>query len=577
MSKNETLQAVSKIFLPYKKNIIIINIITIFASVGSFANPWLTMLLIDDGIMESNFVKTFLIIGAIFSVYIGQQFISMIQFHYYRDISVKVPYDLNLQASKHILSVRIKYFKERNFSSVMAEIFQDIANISSLTGTQFLTSFVTLVKILAGILALLLIRWQLALLMISIIPIKLIISSFMFKRQEKLYKVIMKVQSDFSKWLGDSSSGIVEIKIWGLINEKLEDLSSILKESNKTKSKIMLYGYIESTFGIFLSIVLTCILYLYGMILISNDTMTIGMLVSFIAYSSLVFEPINLVSYLITQLSSTKPALERFLTFLNTESEKDHVNAMTLDDSSNIEQISFNNVSLIYDEEKALDQVSFTIDKGERVAIIGLNGSGKSSIINLLLRFYEPTEGVIKLNERDIQLYTMTSYRSIWSLMAQKNYLFNDSINNNINISCNLSAEDVKKSCLQAGAYAFIERLPERFETSVGFNGAKLSGGERQKIALARTLAKNNSKILVLDEATSSFDFYSEQIFNREVLKSSKYGMTIIITHRPEILKIIDKIIYLENGKVVKIGTFDELFVLDNFRDKIAEFQMEVK
>lgn len=185
------------LFAPYRKNIIIISIVMIITSVGSFINPWLTKQLIDFGIMGANYSKTVLYVGLMFLVFLVQQLVGLIQFHYYRDISVKIPYNLNHQACKHVLSVRIKYFKDRNFSEVMSELFQDIANISSLTDTQFLISFVSLFKIIAGIIVLFLINWKLALIMIATIPIKLLLSSILFKKQEATFKVITQLQSKF--------------------------------------------------------------------------------------------------------------------------------------------------------------------------------------------------------------------------------------------------------------------------------------------------------------------------------------------------------------------------------------------
>lgn len=578
MINGRVFASIKRLFAPYTKNIVIISLAMVITSIGSFINPWLTMQLIDLGIIGADFSKTILYVGLLFSIFLAQQLVGSIQYYYYQNISVRIPYDLNQQACKHVLSVRIKYFKDRNFSEVMSELFQDIANISSLTSTQFLTSFVTLAKIIAGIIALFLINWKLALIMIATIPAKALISNVLFKKQEAVFKTIMQVQSKFSAWLGDGISGIVEIKMWGIINKKLLRLKEILEESKKAKSRLMLYGYMDAVFGSALSICFTCILYLLGSLIIAKNEMTIGSLVSFISYSALVFEPIGIISYLATQLSSTKPAFERFLRFLDTEAEKDEPNAVELPDSMDIRQIRFENVSLIYDQEKVLDQVNFTINKNEKIAIIGFNGSGKTSIINLLLRFYEPTEGSIRINDINIKSFTFESYRSIWSLMAQSNYLFNDTIKNNINITDDLSMDGIVDSCKKSGAYSFIEKLPEKFDTRVGYNGAKLSGGEKQKITLARTLARKNTKILILDEATSSYDYYSEQIFNKEILSSSRYNITIIITHRPEILKMLDKIIFLDKGRVIGIGTFDELYEsLESFRYMIASIREEEK
>lgn len=578
IAQSEIFLAIKQLFAPYRKNIIIISIIMIITSIGSFINPWLTKQLIDIGIMRGDFLQTSQYVGLIFLVFFAQQLMGLIQFHYYKNISVNIPYDLNNQACKHVLSVRIKYFKDRNFSVVMSELFQDIANISSLTNTQFLTAFVTLFKIIGGIAALFFISWKLTLILLATIPIKLLFSSILFKKQEAIFKIIMQVQSKFSAWLGDGISGIVEIKTFGIINKRLSRLKVILEESKKTKSRLMFCGYIDNVLGSTVLISFSCALYLFGSILIQENEMTIGSLVAFISYSSLVFEPISIISYLITELSSIKPALERYLKFLNTDSEKDSPNSIELPNSMDINQMKFENVSLVYNQEKALDCVNFTINKGETVAIIGFNGSGKTSIINLILRFYEPTDGRIKINDIDIKSYTFESYRSIYSLMAQNNYLFNDTINNNINISEELSMDEIIDSCEKSGAYSFIHELPEKFDARVGYNGAKLSGGEKQKVALSRTLAQKNTRILILDEATSSYDYYSEQILNKEILASNRYNFTIIITHRPEVLKKLDKIIFLDKGKVIGIGTFNELYKSQKeFRNMIANTHEEEK
>lgn len=571
---NEIWFRIKELFHPYRKNIWIISIIMLITSFGSFLTPWLTKQLIDVGILKLEFSKVIYYVGLIFGVFFIQQLFGLIQFHYYRDVSVRIPNDLNIKACNHILHIRTKLFKDKNFSVVMSEIFQDIANISSLTDTQFLTSFVNLFKIFAGLAALFYINPKLTLVMLASIPIKVLISGFFYKKQMSIYQSLMNLQSFFSAWLGDAISGIVEIRMWGIIGNRLAKLKLNLDESMERKSKLMLFGYTDNFLGSFMTMFFNCGLYLYGALLIQKNEITFGGLVSFISYSSLVFEPIGIISYLITQLSSVRPAFERFLTFLKTDAEVDKPDAVELPSYNVINQISFEDVSLTYDSKKVLNRLNFTINQGEKIAIIGLNGSGKSSIVNLLLRFYEPTEGKIKVNDRDISDYTFESYRSIWSVMNQEFYLFNDSISSNINLSGENSISEVADSCKKAGADLFVSNLPNQLDTVVGYNGSKLSGGQRQKIALARTLARPNTKILLLDEATSNYDYYSEQVFNDELLSSDRYLMTIIITHRPEILKKFDRIIYLDKGEVIGIGSFQELYENDqSFRDIITTTQ----
>ncbi|AWB42984.1 hypothetical protein DCC85_01215 [Paenibacillus sp. CAA11] len=568
--------SVLELFKPYKKNIVVISIVTLLTSVGSFLTPWLTQQLIDKGIMQSDFNQVLQLVTLLFLVFLVQQIFGLIQFYFYRDLSVRIPYDLNYKACKHVLKLKSKYFKERNFSEVMSEIFQDINNISSLTGNQFLTSFVSLFKIVAGLIALFFINWKLTLIMLATIPIKLLISVFFYKKQVRIYELIMSLQSKFAVWLSDTISGMTIIKMWGIGNQRIKKLLNILEDSKTAKAKLMWCSYVDSIASSSLVTVFTFLLYVFGALLINKNDITIGGLVSFVAYTALVFEPINILSYLMTQFSSVKPAFTRFIKFISTDTENDKSNSAHLPSSVQIENITFDHVSLFYDKERVLNNISFSIYKGERVAIIGPNGSGKSSLISLLLRLNDPDGGRIEINGTDISDYTFDSYRALWSYMAQDNYIFNDTIANNINIDETLTKGQILESCAKSGAMNFIEKLPNRLNTPVGFNGSKLSGGQRQKVALARALSKRNTKILVLDEATSNFDYPSEQLFFDTIMASEDRYITIIITHRPELLKKVDKIIYLNKGSIGGIGTFEFLYSnSDSFKDYLEYVKKE--
>lgn len=571
MIKKYNIYNILNILRPYKRNIVWISLLMLITAIGSFLTPWLTKSLIDEGIINNEYRKVIFYVGVIIAVFFIQQIFEILQFHFYSKICIRIPYDLNLKACKQVLTVKIKYFKERNFSEVLSEIFQDIATISSIADSQFLASVVNLIKILAGIIALFLISWKLTILLLLVIPIRVLISRFMYISQRNKFKELMDNQSKFSSWLGDGISGIVEIKLWGLIKEKMIEVEKILSKFSITKKRLLFLGQIDKISNGFLSIGFNCLIYLVGASLIIKNEMTLGGLFSFVSYSALVMEPIIIMSYISTQLSSIIPAYERFSTFLQTDKEEDNEYAIEFKDTQ-VYKMSFENISLAYSNEYVLSDISFDIFKGEKVAIIGANGSGKTSLINLLLRFYAPTTGTIKINDKKIEELTLESYRKLFNLMAQSNYLFNDSIYNNINLTGELSWEEIKAACVEAEAYNFINNLPEDFNARVGYNGAKLSGGEKQKIALARTLAKRNSRILILDEATSNYDYKSEAEFNDKVMLSKQYDIIIMITHRPEILKKINKIIYLDKGKVIAVGNYDSLYRdYESFRNTILK------
>lgn len=564
-----------KLLREYRKNIIVISISMLLISIGSIISPLVTQRMIDLGLLEGNLLLTIKYVGYLLAIFALQQCIVGIQFLDYAKISIGLPFQLNLDASLHILKIRIKYFKEKNFSTVISELFQDISNISSLADSNLLSSFVKLFEIVAGVIALCLISWKLTLVILAVIPIRLLCSKFLFHKEQAIFYDIMSNQSQFSSWLGDSISGVNEIRLWGLEEEKIDSLRNILLEGNQYKKRLLCFKQIDTMLSAIFTTLVTFVLYCVGSYLIGLGELTMGGLMAFIAYSTLVTEPITIIAYLITQISSILPAITRFQNFMNTEMEKDQVEDVISNIESSIEQISFEHVNFSYDESGndgyRLKDINFVINKGERVAIIGKNGSGKSSLINLLLRFYNQSEGKILINGKDITSIELRKYRSLFSCMLQSYYLFNDTVTNNIDMHHNLEEQEIIEYCKRASAVNDIRKLKDKFATVVGYNGAKLSGGQRQKIALARTLAKKNTQILILDEATSNFDYYSENFINNMILKDSSYSIKIVITHRPEILKNMDKIVYLSDGKIVDVGKFEDIYrCYSEFRELVT-------
>jgi len=228
-------------------------------------------------------------------------------------------------------------------------------------------------------------------------------------------------------------------------------------------------------------------------------------------------------------------------------------------------KIKFENVSFGYDKNKTiLKNINFEINSGEKVAIIGSNGSGKSSIINLILRFYKPDAGRILLDDVNIEDLNLKDYRSLISVVSQDVYLFDTTIKENINLSLPVADSEVHRAAKESGADKFIDRLSEKYDYSVGENGSKLSGGEKQKVAVARGLVRD-SKILILDEATSNYDVESEIELCEYIKENYTDKTVIVITHKPEILKIMDTIYVLQKGEIVGRGSHDELY-----RDNIS-------
>ncbi|MBE6050328.1 MAG: ABC transporter ATP-binding protein [Clostridium sp.] len=227
--------------------------------------------------------------------------------------------------------------------------------------------------------------------------------------------------------------------------------------------------------------------------------------------------------------------------------------------------IEFRNVKFSYSEKESIIKgLDFKINPGENVAIIGRNGAGKTTIINLILRFLTPTSGEILLDGKDINSIKLSDYRNLISMVSQEIYLFNKTIRENIMINSKKADAEMYSVVEKCGADKFIEEMPDKYESIVGERGSKLSGGERQKVAMARALLRE-SKILILDEATANYDIKAEQEINDVIRENYKDKTTIMITHRPDVLRQVDKVIVINDGQVEDMGNHEELYERNEF------------
>jgi subfamily B ATP-binding cassette protein MsbA len=235
-------------------------------------------------------------------------------------------------------------------------------------------------------------------------------------------------------------------------------------------------------------------------------------------------------------------------------------------------EISFNNVSFKYNQEQVLEDISFKIKKGETVAIVGHSGSGKSTIADLLIRFYDVVEGSIKIDNINVKKINLSQLRNLMGVVSQDSILFNDTVINNIAFGVEIENSQVLESSKMANADKFIQNLDEKYETFIGDAGNKLSGGEKQRLSIARAIYKN-PEILILDEATSSLDTKSEKAVQEALNRLMKNRTSLVIAHRLSTIQNADKIIVLDNGKIVEMGNHKELVGKNSFYKKFIDMQ----
>ncbi|MNZ57927.1 Beta-(1--_2)glucan export ATP-binding/permease protein NdvA [compost metagenome] len=414
----------------------------------------------------------------------------------------------------------------------------------------------------------------------AILPIKYLLIWLVERRRSKYVMELIDANKELSLWLNDIFDGVYEVKLWNMTEEKEQKYEELLSHINNLELKKYRIDRIKQGMNAILENAFLNIIYILGGILIWREEFSLGGIIAFITYSSYLIEPITLSLELKIILSEIKPSLKAYIDFMDLEEEESPkiLNAIEFRNSSP-NFIEFRDVSFSYNEENTIKNFDLKISRGEKVAFIGRNGSGKTTLMNLLLRFYEPTSGDIYMDNNNINTISLKDYRDLFSVMPQSSFLFNTSVLNNLTMfgKVNVDKSQLGLDGERDSILGFISRLPNKLETKVGINGSMLSGGEKQKLIFSRVIQKK-SKILILDEVTSNYDSQSERQFEEIIENCTAFEFMILITHRVNILQKMDRIVLLEEGRIISAGSFQKLYQEESrFREIINENSLFIK
>ena len=374
-------------------------------------------------------------------------------------------------------------------------------------------------------------------------------------RRRKLYadQYIEDAQK-YAKWFGDTVGGVHEIKLFNIADGKKQEFEDKQKKVIIQKKKINLLGVWNASMDTLMIQLLIMVLYILGANLVFDFKLSVGSVFAFITYSTYVTAPISGILNIGYMLSGIIPSTKRYYEFMDLQEEEERGNPLT---HPVFGTIKLRDVSFSYVPDKPiLKNMYIRFEKGSKTALIGKNGTGKSTIIGLITRMYEPDQGKILLNEEDVLSFALSEYREMISVVSQQVYLFDNTIRNNICLYKKKSEEEIMQAVIDSGLKDFIDEVS--LDYSVGQNGSLLSGGQKQKIAMARALLHDKS-IIIFDEATSNTDVYSEMQINNLLHSRLKEKTVIVVTHKQEVLKEVDQIILLGTEGLVS-GTYEELY-----------------
>ncbi|NKE05449.1 ABC transporter ATP-binding protein [Bacillus selenatarsenatis] len=564
--------------LPYKKTLVPLSIAMVLITTAvRLAIPILIgIYTLDRAVKNKDATMLFWLVALIAGLYSASYFANIFRIRWMNQLGQNVIYDLRKHLFTHVQNLSHRFFDQRSAGSILVRIMNDINSLQELFTNGVINLLMDIVLLVGIFFILFSLSPQLTLAIMIILPIMFLISTKLRKNIRRSWQDVRMKQSKLNSHLNESIQGIRVTQSFTQEKENMAFFDGVNNETfqswkSASQKNAMFRPMIELTNALG-----TAVLIWYGASLIQNGTISIGVFVSFAFYLGMFWEPISRLGQVYNQLLMGMASSERIFEFLDEKpivSESDQ--AIDLEDMRG--EIKFDKVVFSYDDKRtALKGISLDMKAGQTVALVGHTGSGKTTIANLISRFYDPTSGRVLVDGHDLKEVSIGSLRKHISIVLQDTFIFSGTIYDNILFGRpDATEQEVKAAAEAVGASEFIKKLPNGYQTEVEERGNILSVGERQLLSFARALLAN-PRILIMDEATASIDTETE-VKIQKALKTLLNGRTaIIIAHRLSTIREADNIFVLENGLIIERGNHDQLMELQGeYHDLVkAQFNM---
>lgn len=553
---------------PYNYTFYGVMFTAILISLFSTLTPYLLKVVVDDYILIKNYEGMQSIILLMMLVLLFEV-IFMYLFTFYANwLGQKVIKDLRVNVFEKIVKFKMSFFDKNAVGRLVTRTVNDIETIASIFSQGLFTIIADIFKMITVLTVMTLISPELTLVVISIFPVLIFATRVFQKTMKTAFEKVRREVANLNSFVQERISGV---KIVQIFNREKVEIDKFNQINIKHRDAWLRTVWINSIFfpiaEISTSICIGLLVWYGGFNNLNGENISLGTLFLFISMSGLLFRPLRQIADRFNTLQMGMVSTERIFNILDDDQQiKDKGE---LKDSSFKGLIEFKNVNFSYiDNQQVLNNISFKINPGESFAIVGPTGSGKTTITNLITKFYEINTGNILIDGKDIDNYTLETVRNKIGIILQDVFLFADTIFNNITLfNKDIKLEDVENAAKELEIHDFISSLPGGYNFNVSERGTTLSTGQKQLIAFLRVLV-NNPDILILDEATSSIDSYSEDLIKNATKKITKDKTSIIIAHRLSTIESANKIIYMENGKILESGNHKELLGITNGKFK---------
>ena len=520
--------------------------------------PKITQKIVDDVILGGQMEILTKLLTGIVLVGIGRSIFGYCKEFTFDFLSSKIGAEMRKDLFNHIQTLSMRYFDDTNTGELMARVKDDVDKIQNALGYVGMLLIEVTIHVVFVLYCMFSLNWKMAFLPVTVMLCCAVVAIIMERKLDKVYEDISEENAVLTTVAEENLAGVRTVKAFAREDYEIKKFLSHNERYynlNITQSKVLVRYYPLFQFvGKVLPVAITIL----GGISVMNGNMSLGALVAYVEYSRNCTWPMEMMGWLTNDLSSAVASYKKIKKIYEVKPEiEDSRNVVTLDHVSG--NVEFDHVSFKLDGKQILSDISFSVKEGKTLGIMGATGSGKSSIINMLHRFYDTTEGSVRLDGVDIRKISLRQLRRSVAVVLQDVFLFSDTIEENIKMGNRgtMQMDEIKSAAASAQASSFIEKMDEQYETVIGERGVGLSGGQKQRISIARALSKH-SPILVMDDSTSALDMETEHEIQK-TLNSLKDTTKIIIAHRISAVCHADEIIYLQDGRIAERGTHEEL------------------
>ena len=535
------------------------SLMMIISLAAIIPQPWIMKFIIDDVIPQKSFKFLLLSGGGLLVLVLIEKTSLLLKGYFAYRYETGVKYQVRSQLLARMLRLPRSYFDNRLVGYLMSRITNDVRDLNAVLSETMLDIVANVLMVVGGLIILSSMHWKLTLLSFAVVPVLIFVTNLVKHRVWMLSHRSMETDAMVACRLQECFSGISFIKSTATEKTSLAKVDESLREERKASlQQAIVSSVAQLSVGSVISLAGVMVIW-YGASEVIHDRLSLGELVAFKGYLNFLYGPTTFLVNIRIHIQSGFSALERILSLFDIipEDEDDWQKGEigVLSGRIEFDQVSFEYVH----GEAVLNEVSFVVDPGERVVVVGPTGAGKSTLISLILRLYNPTKGRIFFDNVDSRELAVSSLRSKIALMAQKTFLFDDTIEKNIG-HCKPGAPfcEIESAAKKAGAHDFIIKLEHGYQTKLGENGVRLSVGEQQRLSLARSLLGDYA-IVIFDEPTSSVDTLMESKLVQIIMSNEIKRTTIVVTHRLSLAQKADRILVMEKGSIVQEGTHREL------------------